>query len=209
MRTARAGLTGLRPTDKVAKALLLETKMTGNPDFPSPSPTLVELKAGRETLEAAIVEAAGGDHANVFLRNVAEAELDKLIVRLAMDVSQTANGDAAKILSTGFELRKEGDPIGPLPGPSDLRARTGLLPGTVDLRWKPEYGAYYYQVELSITDPNEGGSWTLAGMTSKASFAGTGLAPATHVWYRVSCLGAGGYVSPYSDPAKGFAAPKQ
>ena len=45
-------------------------------------------------------------------------------------------------------------------------------------------------------------------MTSKASFLGTGLPPVTHVWYRVNCLGAGGSVSPFSDPAMGFVAPE-
>ncbi len=208
MRSARAGLSGLRPTDKVAKALLVETKMTGNANFPTPEPTLLELKAGREKLEVAIVEAAGGDHAKIFERNVAEAELDQLLVREALYVSNVAQGDPVIILSSGFELRQEPTPIGPLPAPSELRASSGLLPGDVKLRWKPTYGAYYHQVEMSVTDPNDGATWKLAGMTSAANFASTGNVPATYVWYRVTCLGAAGYVSPYSDPAKGFAAPK-
>ena len=207
MRSARAGISALRPTDKVAKALLLETKMTGNASFPTPDPKLADVLAAREKLEGAIVAAATGDHVKVFERNVAEAELDQLIVRLALYVTNTANGDAVAILSSGFELRKEGEPIGPLPAPTELRAHAGLQTGTTELRWKPEYGAYYYQVEMSTTDPNDGATWQLVGMTSKASFAGTGLVPATYVWYRVNCLGAGGYVSPYSDPAKGFVAP--
>ncbi|MBK7112921.1 MAG: hypothetical protein IPH60_10820 [Flavobacteriales bacterium] len=112
MKTARAGLTGLRPTDKVAKALSLDMKMTGNANSRPVQHSLSCWPA--RSLEVAIAEAMGGDHEK-FLRNKAEAELDKLIVRLAMDVSQVANGDAAIILSSGFELRKEGDPIGPLP----------------------------------------------------------------------------------------------
>ena len=60
---------------------------------------------------------------------------------------------------------------------------------------------------MSVTDPNDAATWKLVGMTSSAHFASTGNAPATHLWYRVNCLGAAGYVSPYSDPAKGFSAP--
>lgn len=207
MRSARAGLTGLRPADKVAKAFLVESKMAGNASFPTPDPTLLAVKAAREKLEVALVEAAAGDHVKVFERNVTEADLDQLIVRLSLYVTNTANGDAVVILSSGFELRKEPEPIGPLPAPTELRAHAGLKTGETELRWKAEYGAYYYQVEMSTTDPNDGATWQLVGMTSKASFAGTGLVPATYVWYRVNCLGAGGYVSPYSDPAKGFVAP--
>lgn len=140
MRQARAGITGLSPTDKVAKALLVETKMTGNADFPTPVPTLAELKTGREDLETAITEAAGGDHAKVFARQKAEAALDDLLVRMAMYVSNTAAGDELKILSTGFELRKQPEPIGPLDAPTDLEARTGALPGAIGLRCKPVKG---------------------------------------------------------------------
>ncbi len=208
MRSARAGLSGLRPTDKVAKALLVETKMTGNAHFPTPDPTLLVLKAGREKLELALVEAATGDHTRIFERNVAEAELDQLLVREALYVSNVAQGDPVVILSSGYELRQEPAPIGPLPAPTELRAHTGTKPGVIDLRWKPVYGAYYYQVEASATDPNIGGTWKLVAMSSAAHYDSKGNAPATYVWFRVTCLGAAGYVSPYSDPAKGFAAPE-
>lgn len=207
MRSARAGLSGLRPADKVAKALLVETKMTGNASFLTPDPTLLVLKAGREKLETAMVAAATGDHTKIFERNVAEAELDQLLVREALYVSNVAQGDPVLILSSGFELRQEPTPIGPLPAPTELRARTGSKPGDIDLRWKPTYGAYYYQVEASVTDPNDGATWKLAAMTSAAHYESKGNVPATYVWFRVTCLGAAGYVSPYSDPAKGFAAP--
>lgn len=208
MRSARAGLSGLRPTDKVAKALLVEKKMAGNAHFPTPDPTLLDLKNGREKLETAIVEAAAGDHTKIFERNVAEAELDQLLVREALYVSNVAQGDPLVILSSGFELRQEPAPIGPLPAPTELRAHAGNKTGDVDVRWKPVHGAYYYQVEASTTDPNNGGNWKLVAMTSAARYASTGNAPATYVWYRVTCLGAAGYVSPYSDPAKGFATPE-
>ncbi|MBK7383849.1 MAG: hypothetical protein IPI81_11055 [Flavobacteriales bacterium] len=146
MRQARAGITGLSPTDKVAKALLVETRMNGNADFPTPTPTLTELKNGREALETAITEAAGGDHAKVFARQKAEAAVDDLLVRMALYVSNTAAGDELKILSTGFELRKQPEPIGPLHAPADFEARTGALPGSIDLRCKPVKGAYYWVV---------------------------------------------------------------
>jgi hypothetical protein len=207
MRSARAGLSGLRPADKVAKALLVETKMTGNASFPTPDPSLLLLKAGREILETAMVEAATGDHTKIFERNVAEAGLDQLLVREALYVSNVAQGDPVVILSSGFELRQEPTPKGPLPAPTELRARPGLKPGDIDLRWKPSADAYYYQVEASDADPNNGGTWKLLAMTSAAHYASKGNTPAAYVWFRVTCLGAAGYVSPYSDPAKGFAAP--
>lgn len=206
MRQARAGITGLSPTDKVAKALLVETKMTGNAAFATPDPTLLELKAGREALETAITEAAGGDHAKVFARQLAEAALDDLLVRMALYVSNTAAGDELVILSSGFELRKLPEPIGPLGAPQELEARTGALPGSIQLRWRPEKGAYYYQVFVNAADPAVEADWTLLALSARASYDAQALGPARHYWFRVCALGAAG-ASPFSDPAKGFSAP--
>lgn len=196
----------MSPTDKVAKALLVETKMTGNAEFPTPNPTLAELKVGRETLETAIVEAAGGDHAKVFARNVAEAALDDLLVRMAMYVSNTSAGNELTILSSGFELRKQPESIGPLDAPPDLEARTGALPGTIDLRCKPVKGAYYYQVQVNATDPDVEANWAPIAFISRASYTAIGLDPGKHYWFRMTALGAAG-ASPFSDPAKGYSAP--
>ncbi|MBL0126011.1 MAG: fibronectin type III domain-containing protein [Flavobacteriales bacterium] len=115
-------------------------------------------------------------------------------------------GDELKILSTGFELRKQPEPIGPLHAPTDFEARTGALPGTIDLRCKPVKGAYYYQFFVNPTDPDVEGQWTLLALTSRASFEATALDPAKHYWFRVNALGAAG-ASPFSDPAKGFSTP--
>lgn len=206
MKIAKAGITGLSPTEKVAKALLVETSLTGNPNFLTPIPTLVQLGAGRTALETAITEAASGDHNKVVARQVAEDALDTLIVRMALYVSNTAQGDEVVILSSGFEPRKQPEAIGPLGAPKDLEARMGTLPGSIDLRWAPEYGAYIYQVYVNSKDPASEADWTLLTETTMASHKATSLVPAKHYWFRVLAVGAAG-ASAFSDPAKGFSAP--
>lgn len=180
--------------------------MTGNPNFLTPAPKILDLTAAREVLETAIMEAAGGDHAKVFARQVAEAAMDDLLVRMAMYVSNTSAGDELKILSSGFELRKQPEPIGPLEAPTELEARTGALPGAIDLRCRPVKGAYYYQVEVNATDPAVEAQWTLLALTPRVSYEATGLDPGKHYWFRMTAMGAAG-TSPVSDPAKGFSAP--
>jgi hypothetical protein len=207
MRQAKAGISGLSPTEKVAKALLLVTKMTGNINFTTPTPTLVQVDDAREKLDLAIMEAASGDHAKVQARVLAEAELDDIIVRLSQYVNTVANGDVMKILSSGFELRKPSEPIGPLPAPTGLEARTGAQPGEVDLRWDPVEGAYMYLVFVNTTDPDVEAEWKQLDHSAQASYDATGLEPAKHIWFRVNALGAFKGASPFSDPAKGFSAP--
>lgn len=204
MKIAKAGITGLSATELVAKALLVETKMTGNLNFPTPDPTLLVLKTKREAVETGIVEAASGDHAKVFAKNLAVAELKDALVREAAYVSHVAAGDVLIILGSGLEPRKEAEPIGPLGPPVDLLARAGDKPGEMLVDWAPERGARYYHLEIT-TDPDDGTTWKLFGVGSKSSFKATGLEPGKAYWFRVQALGSAG-PGPYSDPAKGYAA---
>ncbi len=207
MKQARAGLAGLSPTDKVAKALLVETMMNGNAAFVTPVPTLLEVKAGRDTLATAITEAASGDHAKVFAKQVAEAALDSLIVRIAMYVTNTAKGNETIILSSGLEVRKGPSRIGKLPAPENLSARSGSFTGQVDTHWDKVHGAYEYEMYANTTDPNDASKWLLVGIVSRTRFTVQGLEPGKAVWFRVTASGAAG-TSPASDPAKGYAAPE-
>lgn len=206
MKQAKAGLTGLSPTEKVAKALLVETMMAGNLNFPTPDPTLVALGAGRVLLTNAITDSAGGDHEKVVIRQKAEDALGILLLREALYVSNVAQGDELIILSSGFEARKPPTPIGPLATPTGLLARMGNLPGSIDLRWDPVKGAHWYRLLVNSTDPDVEAQWTVLDEITQASFAATGLDPAKHYWFRVCAVGPLG-PGAFSDPAKGFSAP--
>lgn len=205
MRTAKAGLTGLSATEVVAKALLVETRMKGNANFPTPDPPLAEITAQREVCETAILEAASGDHAKVYIKNVELAKLGDLLVREAYHVSTVAAGDVVKIMSSGFEARKLPQPVGPLPAPQEMRAYTGTLEGQVALRWEPVKGVDIYQLSINDADPNDSGKWVLFANSTKASYLATGLAAGRLFWFRVVAIGTAG-PSPASDPAKAYAA---
>ena len=206
MKTAKAGLKGLSATDKVAKSLLVETKMAAAvATFATPSPTLIVLKGYRLALETAITEAVGNDHAKVVAKQVAEAALDNALIAESLYVSNTCAGDEIKILSSGFEARKGPAPIGPLQAPAKLEARMSEFSGHINLRWKPEDGASYYQVAMNDTDPNDESKWVLTAFSSAAHYTVTGLVSGKFYWFRVVALGTAG-PSPASDPAKGLAA---
>lgn len=206
MKQAKVGLSNLSPTDKVAKSLLVETMMTGNANFATPEPKVVDLATGRTALAAAITEAAGGDHAKIFARQVAEAALDDLLLRMALYVTNTAKGDEGIILSSGFEARKAPEPIGPLPAPENLSAQMGDFEGQVVLRWSPVRGVHEYHVYVNSVSPDDATKWQLVGLSTRARFTVNGLDPGKFAWFRTTASGTAG-TSPVSDPAKGFAAP--
>ncbi len=206
MKTIKLGLDGLSAIEKVAKSLFIETKMTAAiATFPTPSPTLLVVKAAREDLEAAVAETLNGGKAATFAKDQAEAVLTELLTQLAGYVMSVAGSDEAKILSSGYELRRRGDPIGDLPAPVNLVATFTDFPGRIDLDWDPVYGAHLYQVYQNDLDPNDPAKWKLITMTTASKFVIEGLVTGVYYWFRVNAVGTAGE-SPMSDPAKSLCA---
>ena len=69
MKLIKAGLSTLKAAQVVNKSEYVESKMTGNANFPTPSPTLVELTAARTNLVAALSAAESGAHADIAKKN--------------------------------------------------------------------------------------------------------------------------------------------
>lgn len=204
MKTIKIGLDGLTALDKVAKALFIETKLTGNLAFPGAAALLVLLTAARLKLENAIAATLDGGKAATFAKNEAEAEVDELITQLAGYVVSVAAGDEALILSAGFEVRKPGSPIGALPAPANLRADLTDKPGEILADWDPVRGSHEFEMQRNSTDPAVEADWSTLGMTTKSKFLDTGLKSGSTHWYRVRARGTAGD-SPFSDPARGMA----
>ena len=65
MQIIKSGLKSAKPADLVGKSEHIEADMTGNANFPTPSPKVSDLTAARTSLVAAISEAEGGAHAAI------------------------------------------------------------------------------------------------------------------------------------------------
>lgn len=195
---------GLSALEKVAKALFIETKLTGNAAFPGAAPFLVLLTAARLQLEAAIAATIDGGKAATFAKNEAEAELDEIITQIAGYVVSVAGHDEALILSAGFEVRKPPTPIGNLPAPANLRADLTDMVGEILADWDPVRGSHEFEVERNSSDPADPAGWRVIGFTTQSKFLDKGLVSGSVHWYRVKARGTAGD-GPFSDPARGMA----
>lgn len=204
MKTIKVGLDGLSALDKVAKALFIEMKMTGNAPFAGAAALLVLLTAARLKLENAIAATLDGGKAATFAKNEAEAELDEVITQLAGFVMSVAGHDEALILSAGFEVRQQPKRIGNLPAPPSLRADLTDMPGEIKVDWEVVHGTHEYELERNDADPADDAKWELLVITTKSKYLDTGLASASTHWYRVRARGTAGD-SPWSDPARAMA----
>ncbi len=202
----KLGLQGLTPAALVEKGRNLIQKCTGNPNLTLPADFLTEFTAAVDALEMAnlaVLENGGRkDHA---LRGLHRVDVENCIRKLSALVEEQCFADVAKILSTGFDLRREPAPLGLPPAPTNLRARRGVLGGEVDLIWDSARGRLFYEAQVNDGDPNVEENWRLLVQTSKNRYVATGLR-SDHVYYfRVRAVGTAG-AGPLSDSAVSKAA---
>lgn len=160
-------------------------KMTNNPKFTTPDVPLADLRTKVDQFEAAQLEAIdGGRVAKVKMRQI-ELEADELFRKQADYVNRIANGDEATILSSGFHCSKE-------PAPRqvpEFSVKEGEKPGTVIVKRQAFPGAKSYIWQIfkgeSSTPTDE---WTVAGVSSQASFEITGLDSVSRYWFRVAVV---------------------
>jgi hypothetical protein len=136
------------PEKLLARLRMHIQMLTGNAYFPTPEPTLPVLQAAADELEQTIDDVNSGNKAKIPHRNAVVAEVEEYIRTLSYYVQLTSNGDAEKIQSAGFELRKEASPPQLPVQVANLRAEA-LGNGKIKLRWKAISNADIYVVQAS------------------------------------------------------------
>jgi hypothetical protein len=177
--------------------------LTGNSNFPTPHPTLAEVAAGAEALEAAFNAAQAARleaRRRTAAQGIKEDELLHLVNQLGAHVESVAGGDESLILSAGLELRSDHTPDTSTPtAPETLTATTGNHEGEIELSWDAVRGARSYVVERS-TDPQAANSWMQAGVSPRSSLIVEGLDSGTRYYFRVAAVTLNGQ-SPWSNHA--------
>lgn len=167
-------------------------QMTGNANFPTPMP---------DTATYAAALTAFSDKLAAFraLEDlIAQARIEKDDARLALEqlttgrgnyVETASGGNAAKIVSAGFEVRGAAVPVGVPSAPLGLLAQMGEMSGQIVLSWTKVHGANSYVVECRERD-NPTSTWTQAKIGTASRLKVDGLTPGTVYAFRVRALGA-------------------
>ena len=199
MKKVKLDLSRLTVIQKIAKAELIITRMTGNTNYPSPNPDLAALQALVTELKALWEAAETRDRTKIAEMRAKELELDAMLREMRNHVQDVSKGDEVKILSAGFEVANDPEPIGTLPPPQNVVARFGSHDGEIDIRWGGVYGSKVYILQLSA-NPVDESSWEQISLQSAVRFTVTGLTSGTQYWFRVQAIGAAG-ASQWSDHA--------
>jgi len=202
----KLGLKGMTVGDRIKFGKNVVVQMTGNPNFTTPVPALVDVTAKITAAETAVGNAeatrTAAKTATELLDDAAKA-MDLVLTQAALYVENISAGDVAKILSSGMSVKDTGAPVGQLLAPQNLYAEVGGGDGEVDLNWKPVLGAKSYLIQMT-TDPNVPDSWAFKKNATDSFTAITGLTSGTKYWFRVAAVGAAGQ-GDFSDPAAKYA----
>ncbi|MBK5286442.1 MAG: hypothetical protein JJE25_13670, partial [Bacteroidia bacterium] len=133
----------------VEKSNSIFTLMTGNANFPTPSPTLLFIKGKITALETAFQNAINGGKNLKALVKLAKRDLLLNLSLLMSYVQNTSGGDETKILSSGFGVKAPGAPVGILPAPQNVKAEYNGNSGEAVVRWKAVAKRKGYIVQMS------------------------------------------------------------
>lgn len=124
--------------------------LTSNPSYTTPFPTLATVTAAIDNLDAANNAAIGGGRVDISARKAARAELVSLMRQLAAWVQAHCQNDPTILLSSGFQMTKTPEPIGPLPAPDAPLLRHGMVSGTLKARVRKVKGASAYNWRIAL-----------------------------------------------------------
>jgi hypothetical protein len=193
---------GANATELAVKAATIVSKMTGNANFPTPSPVLTSITTQINLVNAKLTEQQASFR--TYQQKTAELQterlnLSKLLETEASYVQIASNGDEAKIKSSGFDVRQKGSPIGVLPAPENLLLYAGYKDGEVNAAWNSVRGAKSYNVEIS-TDVNNADAWEFYKTVTRSRCSLSGFTSGSRIWVRVIPINGEGEGAP-SDPA--------
>ncbi len=173
--------------------------MTSNPNFPTPDPTLAVVGTAHDEFDAAVSGLDGSSDAFA-LRDVKRAALTAVMRDLAVYVQKASGGDLVKILSSGFPVQKERQPVAELDRPQNMRLSRPGMSGQLKARCTPVDNAVSYQWRWATTTAPT--NFTMVEPpTTAASVLLEGLTPGVYYTAQVRAIGTKGLMSEWSDPS--------
>lgn len=198
MSKVKIGFSNLQVPQQIERSRLITTRMTGNANFATPVPDLASVISATNEVETAYNESRGRDKNKVQIMRLRKAEMLALIVQLAAYVQSITDGDEEKILSSGFDVVRRGEPQPPVGKVMNVRVSNGPLSGSIKVLWNRTPGARVYIVQIT-TDPIVPGGFSEHTITSKTRTVMLDFNPATKYWLRVAAIGRDGRGN-WSDP---------
>lgn len=175
------------------KAQAISAAMTGNANFPTPTPDLAAFNTMIQAYSDALSAAKTRDKVKVSIKKDRRAELVALLIQLANYVSFTAAGDRSILMSSGFDLGRDSANPQPLQKPQNFKVSFGENSGELITSLSSVAGARTYIHQITPAPATDQSIWEsvyLGSVTNTFS----GLEPLKQYCFRVAVAGSKGQV---------------
>ncbi|WP_216847263.1 hypothetical protein [Pedobacter boryungensis] len=162
--------------------------LTGNANFPITTPTLMAFNKTLSTYNTHLAKAANGDRELIALKNQTKLALTLAMRQLALDISTQANGDKAKLLSSGFDMGSTGEASAPLENPREFTISDGANPGELIFSCKGVKNVLSYIFQYSEEMPTADTPWKIQPNSSR-QFTFVGLKSGARIYGRITAVG--------------------
>ncbi len=201
------------PLDLIEEARNSVIKMTGNSNFQTPDILLATITAAANALEIKFNAAQGGGTQQNKAMQVVRKALTELMHKQAQYVDRIADSDEVIILSGGFHVSKDTDPVHrpefTVEYPKTSKEGKTLkktLDSFIDsthqsamvLKRKTVKGAKSWVWQL-CPDPMADEKWIYAGFSTQTTITIKGLTPGINYWFRSTYISKDG-LGKWCDP---------
>ena len=155
-----------KDADLEQKAQHILVSLTGNANFPNPTPALADFQTAITNYAAALEKAQDGTKQDTALKNQARDVLENLIAQLALYVQLNSKDDVPIMLSSGFDVSKPPAPVGILDKPQNLIVAPSAAKGSVDVSVNAVAHASGYQYEFTDAPLTATSVWAVITDTS-------------------------------------------
>jgi hypothetical protein len=169
--------------DALALANTVDAALTGNTDFPTPTPSLLTLQGAITTTTASLAKAKYGSRDDRAQKNADKKNLIGILRDLCNYVNSTAQGDITMLSGAGFPLSK--DPQPRTLGTADAKVEAGAS-GQLILSTPGVTGAIAYKHQY--TEDSTVALWPEI-TTTKATCKIDGLVPGKLYHMRIVSIG--------------------
>jgi hypothetical protein len=189
----KLGLTQITAHILLSKGRGMVTKMTGNPNFATPVPALATVTTACDDLEKALeAHVLNPGPREKSVRDASFDALRALLIDLGGYVQAASGGDRLIIESAGCDVRRAATPVGLLPAPANVEARTTLYTDRLEVRWSGVRNRLLYNLFICSGDPQLEANWTLLVQTSRNRYTAEGLESGKVYYFRLSTVGVAG-----------------
>ena len=174
-------------TQLAVETLVIQSAMTDNPNFPNPTPSIPDFSEMVAVYGQQLSKAASRDANAIAAKNVRRAQLINMCIQLGNSVSDTANGDVEKLISSGLPLKKKPQSV-VITAPSNFRITNGINPGELVLKVNSMKGVVSFNFSYTQDPPTETSVWTTTTCSTSRCVV-KDLQSGKRYWFKVAAIG--------------------